>query len=79
MPRKSPATARPSLSECDVCAYETHAATIVATPAVQTGTTIARTLGAMVLGAFTAPPRPIQAGDQGRARTSENCGVSILG
>ena len=49
--------------------YETHAATTVATPATQTGVTTARTLVG-TRGAFTAPPRPPQAGDQGRMRTS---------
>jgi len=34
-----------SLAECACCAYETHAARSVATPASETGATIAKTLG----------------------------------
>ena len=46
-------------------------------PPRQTGATIARTLGGTGLGAFTAPPRPPQAVDQGRVRTSRRCGLSL--
>src|SRR5579864_8077249 len=78
MPRKSPATASPSAVACDVCAYVTHAATTVATPATETGATSARTLGGTELGAFTAPPRPPQAVDQGREHTSGRRGALPL-
>src|SRR5207302_10603092 len=78
MPGKGPATASPSAVECDVCAYETQAATIVATPARMTGATIARTLGGTELGVFTAPPRSPQTEGQGRIRTSRSCGELSL-